>query len=390
MRREKFENVVKRLTGENEELLEQMFPETNLDKSYGDILKEFYKDEIIEICENWELKGVKSLNKQKIIEKLEEYIKENIEKLLFNLDSETIDILKKIAKNNGVLEAEKLYTDIIDYFTSKGIAFPIKNSGKYYIYMPKEIRDTIKINSTKELKNAVEVNDKAINLIKGIMLNYGAVERENFFEIMGKFMAEFSEEVVNWVDAAKEYIIYDSLFHTYEKGFAIVVDEESANMILQEQYSRKNFEYYKFSEEELIESGKSGNPVLTDIQKEFAVFLEKNAKKNSKKVREFIYEAVNAINYGKKYNEILEEMADLFGIDVEEKIEEKEFFQYFTEFCNSTRQWVLKGNTPDEMIAKNSELIRIETENHFSEEKIGRNEPCLCGSGKKYKKCCGK
>ncbi len=24
------------------------------------------------------------------------------------------------------------------------------------------------------------------------------------------------------------------------------------------------------------------------------------------------------------------------------------------------------------------------------EKKIGRNEPCPCGSGKKYKKCCGK
>ena len=23
------------------------------------------------------------------------------------------------------------------------------------------------------------------------------------------------------------------------------------------------------------------------------------------------------------------------------------------------------------------------------EEKIGRNDPCPCGSGKKYKKCCG-
>jgi len=22
--------------------------------------------------------------------------------------------------------------------------------------------------------------------------------------------------------------------------------------------------------------------------------------------------------------------------------------------------------------------------------KIGRNDPCTCGSGKKYKKCCGK
>ena len=24
------------------------------------------------------------------------------------------------------------------------------------------------------------------------------------------------------------------------------------------------------------------------------------------------------------------------------------------------------------------------------EEKIGRNDPCPCGSGKKFKKCCGK
>jgi preprotein translocase subunit SecA len=24
-----------------------------------------------------------------------------------------------------------------------------------------------------------------------------------------------------------------------------------------------------------------------------------------------------------------------------------------------------------------------------TEKKLGRNEPCFCGSGKKYKKCCG-
>jgi hypothetical protein len=27
---------------------------------------------------------------------------------------------------------------------------------------------------------------------------------------------------------------------------------------------------------------------------------------------------------------------------------------------------------------------------HRTESKVGRNEPCPCGSGKKYKKCCGK
>ena len=27
---------------------------------------------------------------------------------------------------------------------------------------------------------------------------------------------------------------------------------------------------------------------------------------------------------------------------------------------------------------------------HAGSKKIGRNEPCPCGSGRKYKKCCGK
>jgi len=27
---------------------------------------------------------------------------------------------------------------------------------------------------------------------------------------------------------------------------------------------------------------------------------------------------------------------------------------------------------------------------HSDQKEIGRNDPCPCGSGKKYKKCCGK
>ena len=29
-------------------------------------------------------------------------------------------------------------------------------------------------------------------------------------------------------------------------------------------------------------------------------------------------------------------------------------------------------------------------EPHVRDVKIGRNDPCPCGSGKKYKKCCGR
>jgi len=35
------------------------------------------------------------------------------------------------------------------------------------------------------------------------------------------------------------------------------------------------------------------------------------------------------------------------------------------------------------------EILLHPVKSRISEKKVGRNEPCPCGSGKKYKKCCG-
>ena len=36
------------------------------------------------------------------------------------------------------------------------------------------------------------------------------------------------------------------------------------------------------------------------------------------------------------------------------------------------------------------EILLNPPKTFVAEKKIGRNDPCSCGSGKKYKKCCGK
>ncbi len=36
------------------------------------------------------------------------------------------------------------------------------------------------------------------------------------------------------------------------------------------------------------------------------------------------------------------------------------------------------------------EILQNPTKQQIVEKKVGRNEPCLCGSGKKYKHCCMK
>ena len=50
---------------------------------------------------------------------------------------------------------------------------------------------------------------------------------------------------------------------------------------------------------------------------------------------------------------------------------------------------------PDVYEKKHKKTIKGQSEisdntPYVSPPKIGRNEPCPCGSGKKYKKCCGK
>ena len=58
---------------------------------------------------------------------------------------------------------------------------------------------------------------------------------------------------------------------------------------------------------------------------------------------------------------------------------------------NNTRMWINNGHTPNELMqVKKAQFKANDQDQIFIREhrKIGPNEPCPCGSGKKYKKCC--
>ena len=74
-----------------------------------------------------------------------------------------------------------------------------------------------------------------------------------------------------------------------------------------------------------------------------------------------------------------------------------EGFDMFEEMNHSiqedTIRYLFHVETPDKMERKRV-ATSISTDKKSNEpivkgKKIGRNDPCPCGSGKKYKKCCG-
>ncbi|MDC0449556.1 preprotein translocase subunit SecA [Pelagibacteraceae bacterium] len=67
----------------------------------------------------------------------------------------------------------------------------------------------------------------------------------------------------------------------------------------------------------------------------------------------------------------------------------KEAFVLFEELLEKIKIDVIKFLLNLNIVVQNKEEKETETQNPVHNKKIGRNDKCLCGSGKKYKHCCG-
>jgi len=70
----------------------------------------------------------------------------------------------------------------------------------------------------------------------------------------------------------------------------------------------------------------------------------------------------------------------------------KESFDYFDEMLSNQNERVLKTLFNIKLVSENnndSKNKKLTEPRRIITKKIGRNEPCPCGSGKKYKQCHG-
>lgn len=128
--------------------------------------------------------------------------------------------------------------------------------------------------------------------------------------------------------------------------------------------------------------------ILSKHSENFTFKIKDLAEKQNTTV-EFVMGFVDGIN------DSLKNPLDLENLTAEEEITldvdlEKLYFNMLdakAEYLYNLPQWegIFSAEKRKEIQKKYRESVMVRNEN-----KIGRNDPCPCGSGKKYKKCCGK
>jgi len=161
---------------------------------------------------------------------------------------------------------------------------------------------------------------------------------------------------------------------------------------------RKDLEYYFFDEEELLWFGDGDFFPEFDEAADLEDFLNELEPDNAVKNMEHVLLAWGLTQTEvplKKILSIFSEAYSLKGLD-----QVNELMQLLVEFQNNLPRWSLKGHSPTQLFDVERKQLQPLPElpfempplgNPFNDAglKVGRNDPCPCGSGKKFKKCCG-
>lgn len=347
------------------------------------------KDAMLAIAKNKGAQVKKSHTKVKIAEDLAKQIKETFLEQLSYLRSKTMTVIEMITNQTNLTPvklSQEQQTEL-SVLESEG-----------YLYINKDTEEVLSISLALELKEfmkeikmddsnfeALKSNQKLVDYTLALTHMYGVypikqllkvwntnqtkyVEIENLTEKLSQIVAKQPD--INWNGT----IIYDQSFF----------NEQDACSFYDVLHSRK-VPYFMPSKEDL----KLYTDVAVNKWSPYYLNIHNfiHLKAYDKQTEERLMSEINqAVILGVQPDKVYESLFKM-GLTFNTEEEVITFVQLFQELSNHTRKWNYRGWTPNEVerLQENKTVKKAP----IKVNKVGRNEPCPCGSGKKYKKCHG-
>ena len=237
----------------------------------------------------------------------------------------------------------------------------------------------------------------------GAMVNlYGMFPKEKLLKVYNEQNSEqVSMDDIEAFMTDKFSMIPGTFAFPYEDYFAhevIVMYGEFDELLAQKgskpYYVPKKKELLKYLDQFYFEKTKSYRDLHRFVRRE--LFPD-----DAERAQDVSEEAHGLLQMGEELSTVFGRLTQM-GVVFDDENQVRELTMLITKLGNDVRLWENNGHTPNEIsrmfgggdlssLAEESSEERNDKVIDFVErkkKKIGRNDPCPCGSGKKYKKCC--
>lgn len=350
------------------------------DTSLTSLLGNETKQVLVDIAKRIELKGYSKLGKDALVKLIADNIQESFSGLLGELTYKEILFLEKLCKedlNEYVFNIEEL--SLVGALNSMGILCKLNMDKKLYLAVAEEAKKPLKeLYTNKEYMENLKERSKGTAYIDGLMIHYGMIDGSEVYKLLTEGESSFINKedldfYLNYIFRSYEaFKPANALIHPYLLVPEDIYAEICARPNVHYDYNR--FDYFISLGEDLKSCWTPEVKALREI------LLENNIKEEN--VDSLITELIFYIK-----NEIgtmsIVDLLEKRGVEFKDNSEKSaKLISAVAAVYNSTPIWTLKGTTPLELEARR-QTVHVE-------KKVGRNDPCPCGSGKKYKKCCGR
>ena len=348
------------------------------------------KKELEQIAKLYGVKGAYKLKKAELIEALLEAIPNKMPEILPMIDEVDIERFEALLNQDKIVEANESLDAYYNLMELELVQF-IEDKKGSRLCVASIIKEAYeKIDKTQVLPK-IRRNSMLREFIISILNLYGVVEVSWAVTLFNKYYTpETNEiEITNLVKNDMRLVCQSKIMDNYIVEETIyALDKNNFKDFVGATVERDYF----IPSKELLEKVNDETYYEPSLQVEK---LKSHIRTKYLQDEAVIEEAIIAVTMiakvdcdktGKTMELILEELTNI-GIKFESLADINEMIKHVVPVVNVTRKWINKGFTVQEL---SPHTFDDKTGQKVKVLDIGRNAPCPCGSGKKYKKCCGK
>jgi hypothetical protein len=358
---------------QDEKLKNKLSMNISTDYALTDYLNMLTKPELCEIAKRIKVKGYSNLNKGELVEVLNNEIKNNLVNILKRITEKEFYFLLIVIPKEGITlinindeSQRKLVTNLREW----GIVFSgtLKDLGTFAV-IPKDLLPEMKAKiEDEDIATLISERQKVTRAASGLLYYYGVMKDSELYDNVKSLLEidmdynSLAETIDNSSKYGETIRKQGDLYYYYK-----VLNPE---YIYAEQLKRESLVNMPFDIKQVFHAGVEGYSEWSEPHSELLTHLMSFHNVKREDAQRLVEQCINLVRNDYKLEDIVEAFKKFLNISDYFEIEELQ--KQIKKVKNNTPLWILKGYTYNEAY-----------------KNVGRNDLCVCGSGKKYKKCCG-